>query len=345
MTLEAAIRERATQLGFAACGFTTAAPPATAAHFQDWLAAEQQGDMAWLARTAAKRAEPQRVLPGAQSLVVVAAAYAGTASAELKAQAAAGFVASYARHADYHLLLGEKLKLLAAFINRLGGENTRSLWYTDTGPLLERDLAQRAGIGFMGKHANLINRRLGNWLLLAEILITLKLEPDPAEKNRCGTCARCLEACPTRAFVAPFRLDARRCISYLTIELKGPIPPELRPLIGNRIFGCDDCLAVCPWNRFAQAGALMREHARPDLRAPELLELLRLDEAGFKTRFGGTPILRCKRRGLLRNVCVALGNTAGVEALSALEAAAADPEPLIAEHARWALDQIGRRTE
>ena len=208
---------------------------------------------------------------------------------------------------------------------------------------MERDLAQRAGLGFIGKHTNVISRRLGNWIFLSEIITTLELAPDPPEKNRCGSCARCLAACPTGAITAPFQLDARRCISYLTIELKGPIPLEFRPAIGNRIYGCDDCLAACPWNRFAQAGKMMQTHARPDLDTPGLIELLSLDEAGFKQRFQGTPILRTNRRGLLRNVCVALGNLGDDSALPALDRATNDQEPLIAEHASWAIEQIRRR--
>ena len=225
-------------------------------------------------------------------------------------------------------------------MNRLGGAGTRSLWYADTGPLLERDLAQRAGLGFVGKHTNLISRGLGNWIFLAEIITTLELEPDAPERNRCGACTRCLDACPTRAITGPFQLDARLCISYLTIELQGPIPVELRPAIGNRIYGCDDCLAVCPWNRFAREGKLMQEHARPDLTQPDLIELLSLDDAGFKRKFAATPIVRTKRRGLLRNVCVALGNVGDATALPAVQRAANDTEPLIAEHALWAMQQI-----
>jgi len=251
-----------------------------------------------------------------------------------------GVIARYARFDDYHDVLGERLKLLAEFVNRLGGAGTRSLWYVDTGPLLERDLAQRAGLGFVGKHTNLISRGLGNWILLAEIITTLELEPDAPETNRCGACTRCLDACPTQAITGPFQLDARLCISYLTIELKGPIPVELRPAIGNRIYGCDDCLAVCPWNRFAREGKLMQEHARPDLTQPDLIELLSLDDAGFKKKFAVTPIARTKRRGLLRNVCVALGNVGDATALPAVQRAANDTEPLIAEHARWAMQQI-----
>jgi epoxyqueuosine reductase len=240
-------------------------------------------------------------------------------------------------------VLAENLKALTDYVNALGGEGTRSLWYVDTGPILERDLAQRAGLGFVGKHTNLISRELGNWFFISEILTMLALDPDGPERNRCGSCTRCLQACPTGAITAPFQLDARKCISYLTIELKGSIPEDLRPAIGSRIYGCDDCLAACPWNRFAQEGALMRPHARPDLDAPDLLELLALNEQEFKQKFQGTPMLRTKRRGVLRNVCVALGNIGDARALPALEKAAQDPEPLIAEHAAWAIDRIRDR--
>jgi epoxyqueuosine reductase len=186
---------------------------------------------------------------------------------------------------------------------------------------------------------------LGNWFFLAEIITTLELPPDAPEKNRCGSCRRCLEACPTGAIVAPFQLDARRCISYLTIELKGAIPVELRGAVGNRIYGCDDCLAACPWNRFARAGSMMAAHRRAALEAPDLAELLSLDEAGFQGRFAGTPMARAKRRGFLRNVCVALGNSGDAGSLPALQRAASDPEPLIAEHALWAISRIKARME
>lgn len=347
-----AIRRHARELGFDACRFTTAAPPDSAPQFLDWLKSGCHGAMGYLERNAQKRVDPQRVLPGARSIVAVAASYGENPPSPLPSppvqagggptakERTTGVIARYARHADYHDVLAERLKGLSGFINELGGPETRSLWYVDTGPVLERDLAQRAGLGFIGKHTSLISRQLGNWFFLAEILTTLPLEPDPPEPNRCGSCTRCLAACPTGAITAPFRLDARLCISYLTIELKGPIPVELRPAIGNRIYGCDDCLAVCPWNRFAREGQIMRHHRREDLAAPSLLDLLSLDEAGFKHRFAGTPLLRAKRHGLLRNVCVALGNLRDRLALPGLERAAADPEPLIAEHARWAMNQI-----
>lgn len=333
------LREKAWELGFDACRFTSAEPPGTAKNLEHWLAEGQHGEMAWLARNAEKRTDPQRVLPGAKSIVCLAVAYHDPTPPS--AQPGQGIVAAYAAYQDYHDVLRPRLEALTAELNA-HGSGTRSLSYVDTGPILERDIAQRAGVGFVGKHTNLISRELGNWFFLAEILTTLELEPDAPERNRCGTCTRCLQACPTNAITAPFQLDARRCISYLTIELKGAIPEALRPLIGTRIYGCDDCLAACPWNRFARAGAMMKPFARADLRVPQLLELLALDEAGFKRRFAGTPMLRTKRRGILRNVCVALGNLGDPAALPALDRAALDPEPLIAEHACWARDQIIR---
>ena len=407
--MKEAVRQRAHELGFDACCFTTAAAPESAPRFQQWLADQRHGQMDYLERTAAKRAEPQLVLPGARSIISLAVGYAsagqGTsptrdgrsglarayldtaaepgartflsaathngrgglggsqaangsdaaADRNVRAPAAvprsappgplSGFVAGYARSTDYHRVLGERLKRLTAWMDEVGGPGTRSLWYVDTGPLLERDLAQRAGLGFIGKHTNVISRSLGNWILLSEIITTLDLEPDAPARNRCGSCARCLAACPTAAITAPFQLDARRCISYLTIELKGPIPVELRSLVGNRIFGCDDCLAACPWNRFAREGRMLKDHTRPDLAAPDLLELLALAEPEFKRRFAGTPLLRSGRGRLLRNVCVALGNVGDQTALPALQQAARDREALIAEHATWALEQIQRRMD
>lgn len=364
------MRQRALELAFDACRFTSAAPPASAPRLADWLAAGHHADMGWMARNAARRADPRLVLPGAQTIITLAVSYGAEDDSSSKAHASrreqpsavsgsggspagdpppacppAGRVARYARYADYHDVLGERLRLLAAFVDELGGAGTRSFWYADTGPVLERGLAERAGLGFIGKHTNLIGRQFGNWFLLAEVLTTLPLQPDPPERNRCGTCSRCLAACPTGAFVAPFTLDARRCISYLTIELKGTIPEALRPAIGDRIFGCDDCLEVCPWNRFAREGRMLRAHARPDLAAPDLPALLALDEPGFRRRFAGTPVLRAKRRGLLRNVCVALGNVGDARALPALETARRDAEPLVREHAEWAITRIRLRAE
>lgn len=341
--MKSAVRQRALELGFDDCRFTTATPPDHAAEFQQWLAARQHGEMAYLERNAHKRVNPQEVLPGARSVIALSASYAKNFPLPLTGSPP-GVIARYARFKDYHDVMGERLKTLSEFVNTFDAGSTRSLWYVDTGPLLERDLAQRAGLGFIGKHTNLISRSLGNWFFLGEIITTLDFQPDAPEKNRCGSCTRCLTACPTNAITAPFRLDARRCISYLTIELKGSIPVELRSAMGNRIYGCDDCLAACPWNRFAREGRLMKQHARADFDAPDLLGLLALDDAGFQKRFQGTPVVRTKQRGLRRNVCVALGNVGDQASLPALEKACADGEPLVAEHARWAIEEIKRRT-
>jgi epoxyqueuosine reductase len=240
--MNAAIRQRAAELGFDDCRFTSAGAPASAGQFQHWLAEKNHGEMNWLERNAEKRADPQKVLPGAKSVICLATSYvtpeSGHAACDgkLARQPRHGEIARYARFTDYHDVLGGRLKTLTELVNELGGVQTRSLWYADTGPLLERDLAQRAGLGFVGKHTNVISRRLGNWIFLAEILTTLELPPDQPEKNHCGNCTRCITACPTNAITAPFQLDARKCISYLTIELKGAIPVELRPAVGQPHF-------------------------------------------------------------------------------------------------------------
>ncbi len=318
------LKEKARELGFDVVGITTAASPDHTPQFRQWLANQFHGEMGYMNRRAAERANPQQVLPGAKSIIVVGMNYFNCH---------AGHIARYAAGTrDYHDVIDEKLRQLAEFI---GGD---AKWYVDTGPILERDLAQRAGIGFIGKHTNLINRQLGNWLFLGAILTTLELPADQPEKEYCGTCRRCIDACPTRAIIAPYQLDARLCISYLTIELKGSIPVELRPLIGDRVFGCDDCLEVCPWNRFAQQSPV-KEFQRREL--PALIEFLSWDEAKFRDFFRGTPIFRIKRRGFLRNVCVALGNIGDPTALPALQRAAAhDPESLVREHAVWAVEQL-----
>ena len=353
--MKSLLHQRALELGFDDCRITSALAPDHAAKFERWLAAGRQGEMTYLQRNAHKRVDPQQVLANAKSIVSLAVSYTrkgGTPAVQSieeqtetgrQESRPSGIVARYARHTDYHDVLKEPLAKLSGFIDSIGPTGTRSLWYVDTGPLLERDLAQRAGLGFVGKHTNLISRSLGNWFFLAEIITTLELEPDVPEKNRCGSCARCITACPTQAITAPFELDARKCISYLTIELKGSIPEEFRKAVGNRIYGCDDCLAVCPWNKFAQEGRLMKAHAKAELDQPDLLELLALDDAGFKQRFAGTPMIRTKRRGLLRNVCVALGNVGDPSVLPGLVRATCDVEPLIREHAAWAISRITHR--
>ena len=344
LPLKERVRVYASSLGFESCRFTTAAAPDHAAFFRQWLARGFHADMGWLDRQKEARCDPQQVLPGVRGMLLLAASYhradRSPAGPDL---AGRGRIARYAGYRDYHEVLREPLASLVAQLAAWGGAGVRSLAMVDSGPLMERDLAQRAGLGFIGKHTNLIGRQLGNWFFIAAVLTTLEFEPDPPEVNRCGHCSRCLTACPTGALPAPFELDARRCISYLTIEHKGPIPVELRPLIGNRIFGCDDCLEVCPWNRFAREGRILREHARPDLDTGDLGQFLAVDEAGFRRMFQGTPLLRAKWKGFLRNVCVALGNGGNGAALPALARAAASCEPLVAEHAAWAIGRIEAR--
>lgn len=340
--MKAEIQARARRLGFDDFRVTRAAPPEAAAHFERWIAAGWHGEMEYMRRTAPKRVDPEKVLPGAQSILTLAVSY-HLREAEAKPPPSAGLVARYARYDDYHQILGERLARLTKEIDAIGGAGTKSLWYVDTGPLLERDHAQRSGLGFVGKHTNLISRRLGNWIFLSEIITTLPLEPDAPARNLCGSCSRCLSACPTAAIRAPFQLDARRCISYLTIELKGSIPVEFRRAIGNRIYGCDDCLAACPWNRFAQEGRMMRERARRELAAPDLVELLSIRQSEFDRRFKGTPLERAKRTGLLRNACVALGNVGSREALPALQGFCSGTDPILAEHAAWAIHEIESR--
>jgi epoxyqueuosine reductase len=296
--------------------------------------------MQYMARGAEKRRDPQTVLPGAKSIIVFALNYFQGQEIRRSETAAAGRVARYAWGDDYHDVIAAKLRKIDNFLQQFGGEQKR---YVDTGPVLERDFAAEAGIGWHGKSTMLINEQLGTWFFLAEVLTTLELPPDTAAVDRCGTCVRCIEACPTGAITAPHKLDARRCISYLTIELKGAIPLQLRPLIGDRIFGCDDCLDACPWNRFAQVSRETVFAARRSSTAFALRDYLKLNDAEFRNLFRNSPIKRIKRRGFLRNVCVALGNLGTPDDLPALEQVARDPEPLIAEHAHWAIHQICSR--
>jgi len=331
-----ALAEFARSLGFALCRVAPACEPPHAEAFRQWLAEGCAGEMAWLERNADRRTDPQRVLPGAKSVVVLAMNY-GQGNAEPKG--VMDRIARYAWNDDYHDFIAPKLQQIDAFLQQYGGVQRG---YADTGPVLERDFGALSGAGWHGKSTMLIHPKLGAWFFLAEVLTTLDLPPDEPLPNRCGHCTRCLDACPTGAITAPHRLDARRCIAYLTIENKGSIPEALRPLVGGRIYGCDACAAACPWNRFAQASQEAAFAARPAVHLGSL-ELLALDEEQFRALFRGSPIARIKRRGLLRNVCVALGNTGTQSDLPALERAAADPEPLIAEHAHWALERIETR--
>ena len=326
----------ASRLGFDSCRIAQATQPQHAREFRNWLGAGAAGEMAWMERSTEKRCDPQQVLPGARSIVVVALNYW---QGQQSRPEGAGRIARYAWGGDYHEVMLEKLKQLGEFLADLGGTQK---CYVDTGPVLERDHAAEAGLGWHGKSTMLIDRKLGAWFFLGEILTTLKFEPDPRQAARCGTCQRCLTACPTGAIAEPHRLDARRCISYLTIELKGPIPVELRPLIGDRIYGCDDCLEACPWNRFATISREAQFAARPAIDLA-LRDYLALDDAQFREMFRGSPIKRITRRAFLRNVCVALGNVGDERDLPALRRAAGDPEPLIAEHAAWAVSRIFER--
>jgi len=337
--LKAQLVAFARELGFDSCRVTACAPPIHAGEFHDWLKEGAAGEMSYMERGEEKRRDPQKVLPGARSIVVLALNYFQGAVPKAFG-AATGRIARYAWGDDYHNVIAAKLDKIDNLLREFGGEQK---CYVDTGPILERDHAAQAGIGWHGKSTMLIDERLGTWFFLAEILTTLELSPDPAARDRCGKCERCINACPTGAITAPHRLDARRCISYLTIELKGSIPLEFRPLIGNRIFGCDDCLDACPWNRFAKVSRESAFSAQRSTIGMALRDYLNLSDAEFRNLFRNSPIKRIKRRGFLRNVCVALGNVGTVEDLAALERAAADPEPLIAEHAAWAAKRIYER--
>ena len=287
--------------GFESCRVATCNPPAHATEFREWLRHGAHGEMNYMQRGEEKRCDPEKILPGARSIVALALNYFQGNKAQNGV--ATGKIARYAWGDDYHDVIAAKLDKIDQFLRSFGG---RQKCYVDTGPVLERDHGARSGIGWHGKSTMLIDQRLGTWFFLAEILTTLELPADDAVPNRCGTCERCILACPTGAITAPHQLDARRCISYLTIELKGTIPLELRPLIGNRIFGCDDCLEACPWNRFAQESRETAFSARRSTTGMSLREYLTLNDAEFRALFKHSPIKRIKRRGFLRNVCVAL---------------------------------------
>jgi epoxyqueuosine reductase len=338
LTMDSAlIKSRAKELGLDTCGITGADPARHAAFYQQWVADGKAGEMQWLTRDPARRSDLGAVLPGARSVIVAGLNYW---QPQPKGR---GRIARYALGEDYHHVLLEKLVALAAEISCSPGALAKV--YVDTGPVLEKPLAERAGIGWQGKSTMLINPKLGPWLLLGEIITTLELEPDAPQRDHCGTCSRCITACPTGAIAAPYQLDARHCIAYLTIELKGSIPEELRPLIGDRVYGCDECLDVCPWNRFAQTTREARFLARPEEDGRDQLHaLLEITQPEFKRRFARSPILRVKRRGLLRNVCVVLGNIGTADDLPALRRAAQHEEPLVREHAAWAIGEIEKRS-
>ena len=339
------IRRRAADLGFDVCRFTGigASWPATA-RLQAFLQAGRHGDMEWMAATAERRGHPLALWPQARSAVVLGLNY-GPETNPLDGLALRdrGLLSVYARGDDYHEVLKGRLKQLGGWMAaRLGGDLKV---FVDTAPLMEKPLAQQAGLGWQGKHTNRVSRDFGSWLFLGVILTTADLPPDPEEADHCGQCRACLDACPTAAFPAPYQLDARRCVSYLTIEHKGPVNPDLRPGLGNRIYGCDDCLAVCPWNKFARAGREQRLAARDDLAAPPLAELAALDETAFRARFARSPVKRTGRDRFLRNVLYAIGNSDNPALVPAAKARLDDASPLVRGAAVWALGRLLPRPE
>lgn len=337
--LKARLVQHALELGFADCRVAAAAPARHRARYEAWVEQGCHGEMAWMARNVERRGDPRLVLEGARSVVVLAMNYH---QGEHPAVAVAPFqVARYAWNMDYHDLIEKKLRSLDDFLAAHGGAQRR---YVDTGPVLERDFASEAGLGWGGKSTMQIHRRLGTWFFLAELLTTLDLPPDPPARDHCGTCTRCITACPTQAITGPREMDARRCVSYLTIESKSAIPVEFRRAIGNRLYGCDDCLAACPWNKFAQVSHEAWFQAREAVFTTRLRDFLTLTDDEFRALFAKSPIKRIKRPAFLRNVCVVLGNVGTPDDLPALEQAAQDPHPLIAEHAQWAIAEIRARS-
>jgi epoxyqueuosine reductase len=339
--IKAAIRDEALRLGFDAVGF--AAPrlaPEARAHLAEFIARGYHGDMGWLAARVQERGDPQMLWPEVKSVVVLGLNY-GPAEDPLAPlqQRGHGGVSVYARGRDYHDVVKSRLKALARRIEARWPGALKL--FVDTAAVMEKPLAEAAGIGWQGKHTNLVSRDFGSWLFLGEIYLSLELGADAAETDHCGECRRCLDVCPTSAFPAPYRLDARRCISYLTIEHKGHIDAELRPLIGNRIYGCDDCLAVCPWNKFAR---MTREAAfapRGNLAAPLLAELAALDDAAFRALFAGSPIKRIGRDRFLRNVLIAMGNSGEGDFVPDVKARLGDASALVRAMAVWALARLG----
>jgi len=345
------IKIKSKQLGFVLAGVTTPETPPHYSTFENWLAQGHHGTMNYLEtdRSRARRANPHEILPECKSILVLATPYPPpspfrrprSASQEGDGGEVGTHIASYARGTDYHDILPAQMQELVQFIEEQVGGPIKNRYYTDTGPILERDLAQRAGIGWIGKNTCLINPKQGSYFLLSEILLDLELEPDPPfVTDHCGTCTRCIEACPTDCILPNRTLDATRCISYLTIELKDDIPVELREKIGGWVFGCDICQMVCPWNRFAPEGDSAFDTKTPP---PSLTEELTLTPRAFNQRFKRTPIQRAKRRGYLRNVAVALGNTGDMHTLPVLQNALNDEEPMIREHAQWAIERITSR--
>ena len=335
------IRAEALRLGFDLCRFTDIDEswPAAARLFE-FVDAGRHGEMDWIADSAERRKHPRAMWSGARSAIVLGVNYGPDHDPlDILAQPTLGAISVYAQGDDYHEVIKSRLKTLARWlIARFGGGLKV---FVDTAPLLEKPLAERAGLGWQGKHTNLVSREFGSWLFLGSILTTLDLTPDAPESTTCGSCHACLDICPTAAFPAPYQLDARRCISYLTIELKGPIPIEFRAALGNRIYGCDDCLAVCPWNKFASTAREQKLAARAALRAPTLAELVRLDDAAFRTLFAKSPVKRIGRDRFVRNVLYAVGNSGDATLAAAVAPLLDDPAPVVRGAAVWALARLG----
>jgi epoxyqueuosine reductase len=343
-SLESRIKERAGELGFELAGIAAATPADGLERLSDWLGRGYAGEMDYMRRHAEARRHPASILDGVRSVIMVGMNYLTDHGRQVSGQAlgvpGSGRVARYAQGQDYHEVLRGRLQPLLTWLQQ-ESPGCRGRVVVDTAPLLERDFARRAGLGWFGKNTMLINKRLGSYFFLGALLTDLELQSDPVyETSHCGTCTACLDACPTDAFPEPGQLDARRCISYLTIELRSPIPHAFREGMGDWVFGCDICQEVCPWNRKAPVTQDAVFRPRPDLEAIDCIELLSLSEEQFRRRFRGTALLRAKRRGLLRNAALVLGNQGDPAALPALRQAAADPEPLVREAAQWAIERI-----
>ncbi|KMS55436.1 4Fe-4S ferredoxin [Novosphingobium barchaimii LL02] len=340
---------QARALGFCAFGIASAATDdARAARLDAWLAAGMHGTMGWMEERAHHRRSPQGMWPEARSVIALGMSYAPAADPlRLEGEPQIGRISTYAQGADYHDVVKKALKHLSRWIVAEGqarkiAPEVGVKVFTDTAPVMEKPLAASAGLGWQGKHTNVVSREHGSWLFLGEIYTTLEFEPAKPGRDSCGSCSACQDACPTNAFPAPYRLDARRCVSYLTIEHKGPVPEDLREGLGNRIYGCDDCLAVCPWNKFAQVSHTIKAYLpRAELTAPELADLLTLDDAGFRTLFSGSPIKRIGRNRFVRNCLYAAGNSGRAALLAPVEALLGDDDPVVAEAAQWARARLG----
>jgi epoxyqueuosine reductase len=338
--IRTAVRQRAAVEGFDAVRFVRATPPPQAEkRLQEFLIAGRHGEMDWLARNAERRADPRQLWPEAKSIIVLGVNYAPETDPRCERDRIdRGIVSVYARGDDYHEVIKQRLKRLAGFVvDTFGGD---AKVFVDTAPVLEKALAEQAGMGWQGKHTNLVSRDFGSWLFLGSIFSTLEIPADAPEADHCGRCHACLDACPTDAFVSPYRMDARRCISYLTIENKGHIPRAFRPKIGNRIYGCDDCLAACPWNKFAKTSHAMQFRPRPELQAMTLTDHARLDDAAFRALFRASPVKRIGRDRFVRNVLIAIGNSGETALAEEAERLLGDTSPLVRVAAVWAAAQL-----